>query len=1099
MLSEKEMKNLHQPSARRRFFLFLRHSFLWFAAGVGLLWLSSFFLIASVAERKIEGLCGGAAYVQSGRLRLLGSAVKLKGVMIATQADRLVQSPFFQADEIELKFSLWRLLRGQFMIHSISLNGMYLSADYFVPDDEWNIPEFHFGKSSSSHETLPFIEVHNGTVQFRRIEPDKTPVLITVGLNGKIAADTKTGQYSFKLEADDRFGFHGSVLEGLFKASTQTAAGNLSMNGRIRMGGQRVLDNAWDLQDIRFDCTFDSQQIILNRCDFSLGQGKARLTGRLAETADGQPIADLDVDLTQFELADADQPNALVYSRLITDFAEDPVSGFLKRYHPTGTGDVQLSIRNFSGSLAEADLTGRVVCRDVSVCYDQFPYRIDHLAGQIELAGHHLHIQKLSGKHRPGGDQEDVDLAIKADILNLGGDREMDIAITIPNMLFDDDLYGALNDSVKKVWYSFTPAGRAGIQYRYQKKPGIQSVKSLTLEMKQASVTYEHFPYLLKNITGTVRVEPDEIVLDQLAAHYDDDRRVRLNGRVLRLAGERPEFEIHVDAENVPLDQEFIHAMPVQQRVILKKFEIQKVDRVEVEVRRNRGDERPLDFTAAVHVDGQSLVYQDCNVPMTDVTLEAVITPDRVNLQSFQAAVDGGTVRMSGFLTPKGIDPNHPGVCLDLDIRQFDLNDVFWRAAGVRADTLLGDFRMDGRVGVSGHLALNAVGPACDQMALKIDCSDNSLLLAGAELARANGELNVVDRQLTFSGFQLAGIQLASLPRSWLSSRPAILALYDRLTPRGTMTLGIREGVIVYRGNRLETVRLGGGLKLEQTACGHNQVLHELFGQADWQFDYTAARGASQAIVTYDFDHFLWDHYQVSDLQGQFMYDSASGHFETRQFTAQLYGGRLVGDFEANFSAAEASPYQASLSLEGANVKDLLSAEFQEAEKNIFKGMASGSLHVQGDLRQLSGGRGKFTARVQELKLGRQSVMGKVLTAMQLKVPSDFAFDEIRAEGALDGVDLTIDSLRLIGKPMAFWGSGTMNLTTNHMALSMVAFNPLMGDAQMILNRLARGIGQAIWKIEMTGSVTDPSIQTVYFSVLKQPLDIFKKQQEPTE
>jgi hypothetical protein len=44
-----------------------------------------------------------------------------------------------------------------------------------------------------------------------------------------------------------------------------------------------------------------------------------------------------------------------------------------------------------------------------------------------------------------------------------------------------------------------------------------------------------------------------------------------------------------------------------------------------------------------------------------------------------------------------------------------------------------------------------------------------------------------------------------------------------------------------------------------------------------------------------------------------------------------------------------------------------------------------------------------------------------------------------------------------------------------------------------VLDLLVRGIGSALWKVEIQGDLDSPDVNAVFLSVLKQPLDVFRK------
>jgi hypothetical protein len=1091
MISDSEKKNLHEPSAKRRFFLFIRHSLSWMLGGVVLLWLSSFLIIGPVAESKISEQLGGAAYVQFGRVGF--SSVKLRGIMIAETEEALRNRPVLQADAITVRFSPWRLLQGKFQIEDVTVEGLLVAADYDDEHKQWNLESFSFPSSSqpSGPTAIARVNIDGAMVQIRRGRGQQFVPLVAIGLDAQVRSGPQASEYSFSLAVDDRFDFGGSSLSGVLTAGREAEPTRLSVQGDILMS-EPVYENIWNLEDIHVDCTFNAQRITVERCEFSLGDGRAELRGGLELGDEEQRQLDLNVNLEGFVLADTTAANAVVFGQLLKD-APDTVVGrflrrFLRRFYPVGPVDVEMAIKGPLENLADADVNGRVACRGMSVLYEKFPYPIEQLTGEIVLDGHDLHIHKLSGLH------DDVIINIDADILNLGGDREMDIVVSIPNMLFNDDLYNALSDSVKRVWYSFSPKGRAGIDYRYRKFADGQVDKSLTLEMLNASVTYEHFPYPLDNITGTVAVHPDYVLLDNLISRFDDGRTVFLKGQVRELGSGRPDFAIDVLADSIPVDKVLTRAMPARQRAILKRLDIDATANVNIEIKRGTSSEQPLDFLAELQIDGDHLVYHDCNVPMSNVHLLANITNDRVELKSFRAAVDGGTVELSGLLEPTGADPNKPAICLDMDIRRFDLNEIFWQAVDERADVLLGDFRPQGRINLNGHLSLNQSSEVCGASDITIQCSDNLILWNGRQLAKVNGALNIFGEMTFFQDFQVSEIVLESFPRALLPD--TLLTVYDAAVPHGTLSIGIRDGFLKYNEQGLRGIDLNVDFEMDQIALGAEQKLHQLCGGASGSISAIPPSGYCLAMMDYDIDHFLWEHYLITDLRGRFDYDSKTGYFKSLNFTAGLYEGLITGDLETDFSNSERTDYQLLMSLEGVDVKQLLSAEYAQAKENVLEGLASGTLTLAGDLKNIQESSGKVSAQVENMKLGRQSIMGQVITAMQFRIPSSFVFDEIEVDGELYGTELSIDSLHLEGKPLAFWGSGRLDLASDEMEIDLVAFDRLLGSDKMILGQIARGIGKAIWKIELSGGVSEPEIDVIYFSVLKQPLNIFKKKQE---
>ncbi len=1090
MISEIEKKSLRRGSAKRRFFLFLRHSFVWVLGGVLLLWLSSYFLIASVAEQKLSELSGGAAYVQSGRLKLSG-AVRLKGVAIAADRASLAARPIVQADEIEVRLNLWKLLRGKFHIDSVALDDFLLTSDYYPDKRQWNFQAL-FQRPADSQDSsslpgkIPFVTIDNGIVQVSRFEKDKLQMVTTIGFNGQLAAQRADLQYSFSLRADDRFGFGGSVLEGVFKPSVENKRALLSLEGRVDMGETVLFENAWNVEQFRMACEFDQREIELQRCAFSLGDGQGSIVGSLKSLADGNRELNAQLDFQNLKLSHQHQPNAFVYSEEVLGWLGAGAGKFLNRYRPAGTGDVKLSIEGVWGQLGDAIVNGTVTCRDISILNANFPYEVEGITGEIAIADSDLELKNLAGTHG------DVDVTVEGTVKDNGPNSDVDIRVASPNMRFDNDLKTALNESLQKVWFSFVPSGRTGLAYRYTRSPKGEKTETLTMELKNAGMVYDHFPYPLENLTGTITYESDAVAFKNLLAHYEDGRSVALNGQVLELRSGRPNFKIHVDAKQIPVNEMLINAMPEDSRRFFNELEIDGLADIDVDVFRNETGKRLLDVIAKVTLDGKRLVYENFNVPMSDVHLSAVITHDLVDLKKLKAAVDGGTIAMKGQIRPEGTEPGRPDLNLDVDFKRFDLNETFWAAAGADANELLGNLRLQGRVDAKGHLVINsATGKKTD---LTIRCDDNPVLWVGQELCRADGTLRLASDKVFFSELQLKDIALESLPKELLSEKTD--AIYKVLEPHGKVSIFLKDGFIQTGPKGIRKIDVIGGLDLQEIACGSRQRLDRLTGQVNGTFEADFQAGQCEVMARYDIRQFYWKDYLVNNLQGQLAYDPATSLFTSQQFSANLYDGLVTGDVDIDFGDDDKAAYQFSLSLDGAAVKDLLVVEYTSALENVMEGLASGRLYLEGDFKQLADSRGKVSVSVKDIKLGKQSLMGKVLTAMQLRTPKEFVFNEIEIKAFIQGRMLIIESARMVGDPMIFRGSGTLNLDTQEISMEMVGFDRLMGKEDTILDQLARGIGKALWKVELRGTVEEPKIEAVFFSVLKQPLDIFKKKKQ---
>jgi len=115
------------------------------------------------------------------------------------------------------------------------------------------------------------------------------------------------------------------------------------------------------------------------------------------------------------------------------------------------------------------------------------------------------------------------------------------------------------------------------------------------------------------------------------------------------------------------------------------------------------------------------------------------------------------------------------------------------------------------------------------------------------------------------------------------------------------------------------------------------------------------------------------------------------------------------------------------------------------------------------------------------------------LTAVQLKRPENFVFSEIELAADIRASELIFDRVRMVGDPMVFHGKGTVDLKSRQIAMELASWDRMVQGEDNVLDMLFRGIGSALWKVEIQGDLDEPNVNAVYLSVLKQPLGVFKK------
>lgn len=1046
-------------------------------------YIAGFFAIPRLAQAKLQKQFGAAARVQSGSFTFPGR-IRLKGVAIAEDQQALADNPILSADRIDITLHPIQLLMGRVVLSSISLNDFLFLADRDQDKHQWNFQRLAFDRNTSSVSAGPIlVKLNRGAVKIRQQDEGVYRAVALFSLGGQIAADPKKNTYNFSFHSENKFGYAGSELQGVFSLNTDQEPGRFGLTGRLQMPGAKILNNAWNLDDIRIDCRFSPEMLDVTAFGFKMGSGDLTVSGRVDLSQ--QALSDVRIKLNGLAMSETFVPDTIVYSQ-----AEKLVGAglweFFQRFHPAGSGDLDMVINGPLRQFSDLSAEGTIHSRDVSVQDDSFPYRIEHLEGDIVLSGGSLEVGPLTADHG------DVEMVIAGTIKNFAANASMDLRTTSENMRLDDDLYWALKDPIdKRMWTWFAPSGITGIDNRFQMSPDGHTSQTLELHLKSVNAIYSNFPYALENLTGTIIMENGRIRIDNVAAIYDDERNVTISGEVIDFKNPKPAFRIDVDAVNIPLDDRLIRALPNDRQTLFDALQIDGRGDFKVQLFSRQDPDPFYDYVVSTDLTASKLLYEPFPLAMSDVRLHADVTRERIDIHTFDADTPEGRISLSGQVQPEGTDPEQPGVCLALGLRHFDLDEMFWNAAGTAAEEMLGKLRLSGPVDIAGQLTHNFSDASCGDTDLTVECTNNPVIWDQNSIGLTTGRFILEKDRVRFEEFHLAGIDLAAIPEAVLSEQ--MRTFYQAISPSGSVNVLVADGFAELSPDGPERIDLSFRADCNDVLLGLSDTLHIMDGTLDGRImtDLQSNQGLTEAVCTAG--RMSYGDWTVDHLQGDLKYDPAQTQLDATNLTGQFYGGSVSGEFNVGIVQQTAPHYTLGFRYQDVDLVQLLKRKSVDPASKPTQGRASGLMTLEGPFGEMEKSKGVFTSTIENLKIGTQSFLGKILTAVQLKEPQDYVFSRIEVDATAAGSELQCHRVRIVGDPLIFQGSGTVNIKEETMDMQFVAWDQKMGTEDTILDMIARGIGSALWRLEMKGDISEPKIDSVYLSVLKQPLDIFKK------
>jgi len=126
-----------------------------------------------------------------------------------------------------------------------------------------------------------------------------------------------------------------------------------------------------------------------------------------------------------------------------------------------------------------------------------------------------------------------------------------------------------LPENARKEWRRFSPAGSCGLLLSLQLGPADEGPPkvSANANLHDCSVDYELFPYEVSMVTGNIELGREGVVFQDLRGSTDPGA-LSLQGTVSGFERNKPEFYLHIKAEDLPLDGKLRNALqPEVQKV----------------------------------------------------------------------------------------------------------------------------------------------------------------------------------------------------------------------------------------------------------------------------------------------------------------------------------------------------------------------------------------------------------------------------------------------------------------------------------------------------------------------------------------------------
>jgi hypothetical protein len=798
----------------------------------------------------------------------------------------------------------------------------------------------------------------------------------------------------------------------------------------------------------------------------------------------------------------------------------------LRQLQATGKVGAQLAYLPNASQPWAYDVTCDV--RDGSFSHARLPLPLQQATGSLHLVNGQVPVAHLEGRCGPAHVALTLrDAAVPDRPPTCLDDLAREVEVRLDHLPVTPELLAQFAPC-REIQADYSPRGPVSLAHTLVHSADGRWHKHWTIRPEGISGTFSHFRYPLEGVTGVIETDSTS----EHGHRITVDLAVRAAGRPVTIkgevSGEKPHagVDFTIEGTNVVLDDALFRALPEKSQELARKF-LPEASReqglrawpmgqadLKVFIRRERGQSWFANrYVIAFH--DAAVKYDLFPYPLEGVSGILDIGPDHWECRDFRGTHKGGEICFEGRSFRPADNPAAAGTA-EGRVERPDRVKVSIRGKDVLLDR---DFEQ-------------ALAPPESPGRQALQNTWRTLALQG----RMSFAAEVVDQpdqpQEIEVGVRVHGCTMQPAFFPYALHQVSATVRYargrvdlDTVTARhGPATLGMKSGLVV--------LKPGGGfqawfdgikgkglvpdadfLRALPPAMGKGLEPLRMEQPLDVSTSLTldAPRDGDRLRVWWDGDVVLQSAaltagVRLTDVNGQI---ACHGHHNGRAFEglagdlfleqatvlgqpfrnvharvqvlpgspevlrladlkADLFGGSLGGEARVEFGPA----LRYEVLLEALQVRLEEFARHNLGMEADVQGPARAALYLSGEGSDLSGLRGNGRLQVDNGKMYRLPLLLDLLKAFGLRVPDRTAFEEAHVTFAIDGPQVRIGQLDLLGNAISLRGQGTVNLDGTDLNLD---FNADWGRVQQVLpvglSDLALAASNQMLRIKMRGKV----------------------------
>jgi len=1052
-----------------------------------------------------------------------------------------------KADTVYARFGLGSLLLLGPRLKEIRINDFVFDAQYDLDTGQWNIAALKINVPKNGAGGLPFVHLEKGTLQYSKVSKGQAEVLAAVPIDMRFRpAEEILGGYSFDITTAQRADSGRSRLFGSWRPGRITIAGGISSVGIPAFIPREAgtLEKAWVINLLDAELSYDrgnnyslklkiedllysrenaSEPLAFDRPAFLAKSGLLTAWQRFFSRY--RPAGRLDMDLEasgnfnrlsegtlagkvyckDVSICDRKFPYVIEQITGQVDFTENSVilnnldgkhggvkvtfNGWSKDFGPNQRYQIQIASDNMaldkdlydalnakqkelwsafspsglaaidyrlSGetSLAEGQQsqtdkkkTLTVELHDAEATYQSFSYPLKNLTGKLSFDRDSITVADVVSQTNGGK------ITFNGKVTECNTERPIYyLSIKANDISFDSTLAKRLLAKQSDFYNRFDVIGLADAEVTIFTPTEYLGPTSFfaDLALKKTSVEVNKCPpinprtcaggqalptggraknLVISDVSAKVILTPDSTSIKNFTGRYGQSLICLVGGILHTDKGQPSRYHLTLTAEQVQLSDDLIGLLPTPVGKMVSEW--QPKGKINLSAYLNKAaDKDQPDYQITVNCLGDSVNFKRFAYPLRDVTGRLIITNNKVALDNITAA------------------------------------------------------------------------PA-----------DSAKATVDGSTIKLNGQITLADSTFREGSFVLSasdilfGEQLAcALPEGIASS-------YQALSPAGRFDLDL-DNIKIFKPvlSQAEGAEAGqtyidfaGTAKFKACHFNISGTPAELEAVLKTKGSYKTGHGFTPEGVNLTAENLEIKGKSITNLTADINYNPRLQSWEAENLLADCYGGRLIGTLE--FSGASdgqesakegdgALEYLLQVGFDNIDLRRFLAGSKppETSQASHTSGTMSGSLSIGARIGDNSSRIGRCRLAIKDMQVGKLSPLAKLLYVLKLKEQKDFAFEQMVIDSYIKGDRLFFEKFDLSGEAVAFYGSGWMDLQNENINLTLTARGERLAAAEpSIMQSLAEGLGGAVVRMEVTGNVHDPKVETRTLPVIEDSLEIIGK------